>query len=216
MGVRSYSKIHSMGMTNRDDVHLARLRDHFARYGAMPSYGEMKEVLGFRSKSPAQKLATRLKQRGLLDTAPGGKLVPKGDFFARPLVMGSVRAGAPDAPEGVADADPVTLDRYLIEQPSTTVLVRIKGDSMQDAGMLEGDLAVVHRGIEARAGDIVVAIVDEAFTVKELKYERGQPLLVPHNRKYPVVRPSRTLEIYGVVIGLVRRLQRSRATKAEF
>jgi SOS-response transcriptional repressor LexA len=204
-----------MGMTNGDDVHLAKLQDHYARHRAMPSYGEMKDVLGFGSKAPAHKLAARLKELGILQDAPGGKLAPTRKFFARNLVRTPVRAGVPDTAETEVDADLVALDQYLIDHPSDTVLVRIKGDSMQDAGILEGDLAVVRRGAQPQAGDFVVAAADDGFAVKELKYDRGQAILVPHNSEYPILRPTRSLEIYGVVTGIVRRYGRVRSVKAE-
>ena len=104
-----------------------------------------------------------------------------------------------------APADALTLDDYLIERPSQTVLVRVKGDSMQDAGILDGDLAVVEKRTTARRGDIVVAIVDNQFTLKRLDLERGRFILRPENKAYSVIRPEGALEIFGVMVGLVRK-----------
>ena len=116
-----------------------------------------------------------------------------------------MRAGLPDA---VADDEPdaVTLDDYLIERPSQTVLVRVKGDSMMDAGIFEGDLVVVEKRAAAQRGDIVVAIVDNQFTLKRLELEDGRFVLKPENKAYPVIRPEGALEIFGVMVGLVRKL----------
>jgi repressor LexA len=84
-------------------------------------------------------------------------------------------------------------------------MIPVKGDSMCDAGINDGDIAVVERGGAARKGDFVVAIVDNEFTLKELGLERDKFILKPHNKAYPVIRPKGSLEIFGVMVGLVRR-----------
>jgi len=85
------------------------------------------------------------------------------------------------------------------------VLVRVKGDSMSDAGIFDGDLVVVEKRSTARRGEIVIAIVDNQFTLKRLDLERGQFILRPENKAYPVIRPEGALEIFGVMVGLVRK-----------
>ena len=79
---------------------------------------------------------------------------------------------------------------------------------MFDAGILEGDLVVLERQHAANAGDIVVAIVDDEFTIKYLDRERDGFVLRPANKAYPVIRPKGQLEIFGVMVGLVRRMGR--------
>lgn len=69
---------------------------------------------------------------------------------------------------------------------------------------VDGDIAVVERGLAARKGDFVVAMVDNEFTLKELGYEQGKPVLRPHNRAYPTIRPTTDLEIVGVVVAQFR------------
>ena len=149
-------------------------------------------------------LVARLKLAGFVESTPDRRLAPTGRFFARPLADAPVHAGLPD-PIDDAPADALTLDDYLIERPSQTVLVRVKGDSMQDAGILDGDLAVVEKRTTARRGDIVVAIVDNQFTLKRLDLERGRFILRPENKAYSVIRPEGALEIFGVMVGLVRK-----------
>ncbi|MCZ8112977.1 MAG: hypothetical protein O9321_19165 [Rubrivivax sp.] len=83
-----------MAPTNLDDRHLARLRDHYARHGALPSYAGIGQVVGFKAKNAAVKLAARLTDAGFLKTAPGGKLAPTSRFFERPLFDSPVPAGA--------------------------------------------------------------------------------------------------------------------------
>jgi len=98
----------------------------------------------------------------------------------------------------------MTLDSFLIKRPSKTVLMKIKGDSMRDAGILDGDLAIVERTTQAQDGQIVVAIVDGAYTLKELRYEDKRPVLMPHNPDHKPIRPQSDLEIYGIFRGLAR------------
>ncbi|MBG6082438.1 LexA family protein [Rubrivivax gelatinosus] len=196
-----------MAQPNTDASHLSRLRDHYAKHGVLPSYARMSEVLGFRAKNAAVKLAERLSLAGYLRSAPGGKLVPTARFFELPLIDTPVRAGLPEAIEGQAAAEFVTIESYLIESPSSTVLVPVRGDSMKDAGIFSGDIAIVDRALAPSSGAFVVALVDGEFTVKELRYQGAIPILAPHNAEYQPIRPSGELEVFGVVRGIVRKLK---------
>ena len=128
-------------------------------------------MVGFKAKNAAVKLASRLTVAGYLRPAPGGKLAPTPRFFAIPLFDSRVQAGLAESVAGEEAGELVTIDSYLIAVPSKTVLLRVKGDSMRDAGVLDGDLAVVERSQSASAGEFVVAVVDGDFTLKELGYE---------------------------------------------
>ena len=156
------------------------------------------------SRSAVAKVLNRLRAAGFLGRTPDARWVPTAHFFERPLAAFRVPAGAPDT---VSDAgiEAFALDAYLIEKPSHTTLVPVKGDSMIDAGIFSGDIAVVEQRVAAKSGDIVVAIVDNEFTIKTLDMERGKYLLRPANRAYPVIRPRGQLELFGVVVGLIRK-----------
>jgi SOS regulatory protein LexA len=190
---------------SNDRSYLALLQDYYARHRALPSYASIGELLGLRSKSSVAALVARLKLAGFIDSTPDRRLAPTRRFFERALASEPVHAGLPN-PVADAPADALTIDDYLIERPSQTVLVRVKGDSMQDAGILDGDLVVVEKTAAAKRGDIVIAIVDSQFTLKRLDLERGRFVLRPENKAYPVIRPEGTLEIFGVMVGLVRKL----------
>ena len=82
---------------------------------------------------------------------------------------------------------------------------------MRNAGILDGDIAVVEHGLAARKGDFVVAMVDNEFTLKELGYEQGKPVLRPHNPAYRTIRPKEDLEIFGVVVAQFRRYATKKA-----
>ena len=189
---------------SNDRSYVAALQDYYARHRALPSYASIGSLLGLRSKSSVAALVARLKFAGLLESTPDRRLAPTRRFFERPLADASVPAGLPSVIDDAA-SDALTIDDYLIERPSQTVLVRVKGDSMIDAGIFDGDLAVVEKRSSARRGDIVVAIVDNQFTLKRLDLERGRFMLRPENKAYPVIRPEGALEIFGVMVGLVRK-----------
>ncbi len=188
-----------------DRSYLSLLQDYYAQHRALPSYSSIGHLLGLRSKSSVAALVARLKLAGLLESTPDKRLAPTKRFFARPLAAQPVRAGLPEAAED-ADAEALTIDDYLIERPSETVLIRVKGDSMVDAGILEGDLVVVEKRHDARRGEIVVAIVDNQFTLKRLDVERGEFILRAENKAYAPIRPEGALEIFGVMVGLVRKV----------
>jgi repressor LexA len=190
---------------SNDRSYLARLQDYYAAHRALPSYASIGSLLGLRSKSSVAALVARLKLAGFVESTPDRRLAPTRRFFARPLAANPVRAGLPEAADD-SEADALTIDDYLIERPSDTVLIRVKGDSMIDAGILEGDLVVVEKRHDARKGEIVVAIVDNQFTLKRLDVDRGEFILRAENKGYAPIRPEGALEIFGVMVGLVRKI----------
>lgn len=194
----------AMTEPSKDTEYLGLLQDYYAAWHSLPSYNRLCEVLGLASRSAVAKVLNRLRSAGFLARTPDAMWVPTAHFFERPLAGFRVPAGAPDtAGEGGVEA--FAVDAYLIPKPSHTTLVPVKGDSMIDAGIFPGDIAVVEQRVAAKSGDIVVAIVDNEFTIKTLGMERGKYLLRPANRAYPVIRPRGQLELYGVVVGLIRK-----------
>ena len=193
-----------MPTPNRDTEHLAKLRDYYAETRRIPTQQRIADLVGF-SKAAARKLLERLEAEGFIARTPDDDAwIPAKRFFERLLAGSAVRAGAPEMIDG-GSGEPFLVDEYLVRQPSRTVMVPIKGESMIDAGIHDGDVAVIERGRPAAQGDFVIAIVDNEFTLKELGMERGRFILKPHNPAYPVIRPKGELEIFGVMVGLVRR-----------
>ena len=189
-----------------DHEHLATLQGYYAEHRVLPSYARLMSLLGFASKSAVKKVLERLEGGGMLERTPDGDWAPSERFFDRAIATQPVPAGTPIS----ADSDvheQITIDRFLIQQPAKTVLIRVKGDSMVDAGIHDGDLAVVERKTEATQGDIVVAVVDDQFTLKTLARDKDGYHLLPANPNYPVIRPNGKLEIFGVLVGLVRKYQ---------
>jgi repressor LexA len=193
-----------MAPPNRDPEHLARLQDYYAQNRRIPSMKRIAELMGFASKAASSGLMSRLADAGFVERAPDDDAwIPANAFFARP-VIDSVRAGLPQAANDPRQ-ESIGIDNYLIAKPSRTVLLVVKGDSMIEAGLFEGDHIVVDRGAAARNNDIVVAIVDNEFTVKYLAQDKLGFYLKPGNPAYPMIRPQGQLEIYGVVVGSFRK-----------
>jgi repressor LexA len=189
---------------NHDRQHLSRLQDYYARHRTWPSYSRLGAILGLQAKSAVAKLLHRLEEQGYIARSPDDTWSPTDQFFARPLADLSVRAGLP---EGLSDGSeqPLLIDSLLIKTPSRTLLLPVRGDSMRDAGIHEGDLVVVERCHSAAPGSLVVAAVDGAFTLKTLiRDEQGWALQAAHP-DYPLIRPRQELTLFGVVTGLIRR-----------
>lgn len=193
-----------MARPNNDQAHLRKLRDLYARVGFIPSYSEIASALGFSAKNAAFKLSQRLIESGHLTKSSSGRLAPGAGFFTVELSEDEVRAGfgADGAGTGLMQAQ--ALEHLVNAKPSRTVLVRVRGESMVDAGILSGDVAVVETGRQAAHGDIVVAQIDGAITIKELRLERGRPQLVERAQSARRMQPKHSLNVIGVVRGIVR------------
>lgn len=189
-----------------DQAYLAKLRTYWKKHQAFPAMGKLTEVVGLSSTSSVFALIRRLTEAGFLERVEG-RIAPTRRFFARPL-LGRVRAGQPE-PASQEQPEVLTIDDYLIDDPNRTALVTVRGDSMKDVGLLDGDLVVVETNAPTKPGDIVVAVVDGGVTVKTLRLDRkGQFYLEPANTVFQPIRPQGSLEIVGVVIGSFRRHRR--------
>ena len=197
-----------MRYPQRDDLHLAKLRRYYQRYKALPSVSRIAEIVGLKSSGSTFQMLGRLIEEGFVQRTPDRRLAPGKRFFERQVVS-SVKAGRPQEASQQAP-ESVSIDAYLVEHPSRTVLLTVKGDSMIDAGLMPGDTIIVVKGGPAKAGDIVVAIVDNEFTVKYLDFDkkRNAFFLRAGNIAYAPIRPKDELEIYGVVVGSFRKYKR--------
>jgi len=188
---------------NRDAEHLDKLKDYYACHKVLPSYAGIAEFLGMSSRASVQQLITRLKENRFLDASIPRRLVPTSKFLERSLV-GSAPAGFP-SPADEALGDAISIDNYLVEHPSSTVLVEVKGDSMKDAAINTGDILIVKRESRPRVDRIIVAIVDGDFTIKYLRKDAEGYFLEPANSAYPIIRPTTDLNMFGVVVGQFRK-----------
>lgn len=190
-------------MAATDTQHLEKLRTYWKQHRAFPSMAKLCEVVGLSSTASVFDLVTRLNDAGYVQRVEG-RIAPSSRFFGRPL-LGKVRAGLPQPREDEDEFEVLTLDDYLVPDPNRTFLARVKGDSMRDAALVDGDLVVVQKNCPTKAGDIVVAVVDDQVTVKYLRQEPGGRFyLQAANPEYADIFPDGELEVLGVVVGQCR------------
>ena len=201
-------------LTARQQQILDWIRRHLETTGMPPTRAEIAAGLGFRTASSAEDHLRALARKGALELTPGASRgmrltdMPELPGTGLPLV-GRVAAGNPILAAEHIETH-VQLDPSLFT-PRADYLLRVRGQSMRDAGILDGDLLAVHRTADARSGQIVVARLPgrggDEVTVKRLKRRGGQLLLVAENPDFEpiVVDPKKApLMIEGVAVGLVR------------
>lgn len=181
---------------------VKRLRSFYKKYHRLPSYTEMLKIFGFSSKNAVFKWVKKLVEGGFLKKEKR-KLVPTSYFFALPL-LGQVKAGFPILAE--ENRQYLSLEEYLIEDPNSSFLLRISGDSLIGLGIFDGDLVIIERKRQANVGDIVLAQIDNEWTLKILKKSGGRYYLDSANKKYPPFFPKEELKIFGVVRAVIRKL----------
>ena len=183
--------------------YAGRLERFYEDARRMPTYSEMLSLFGLRSKNAVFKRIARLVDAGLVRKDGGGRILPA--HLRRPArLLGFVQAGFP-SPAEEETQDLVSLDEYLISNPESTFLLKVEGDSMLGAGINPGDLVLVQRDLSPRPGDIVIARIDNEWTLKYFDTSKGKVTLRAANDKYPVLAPRQELMIGGIVIASVRK-----------
>jgi len=209
-----------MDLTKRQQEIFDFIRKYSARYGYPPTVRDIGKAVGLASSSTVHAHLANLEKIGLLrrdpskpraielldrvDRAVGGAVESALRGIVRPdslPLLGSVAAGAPMlAEENIEEYVSVP---ELAGGGDGQYLLRIRGDSMKDAGILEGDFVVVHSQDTAQDGDIVVALVGEEATVKRFFRESDHIRLQPENETMEPIR-SKEVKVLGRVVGLLR------------
>ncbi|MBI4225752.1 repressor LexA [Candidatus Roizmanbacteria bacterium] len=180
---------------------LARLKNFYKKHKRLPSYSEMLKLFNLSSKNAVFKIIQKLVESGLFKKE-NNKLAPTSKFFALPL-LGVVKAGFPILAE--ENRDYLTLDEYLIEDPQSSFLLKVSGDSLIGLGIFDGDIVIIERKRLATSGDIVLAQIDREWALKILKKDGIKAHLESANPKYPPFYPKQELQIFGVVKAVVRK-----------
>lgn len=122
-----------------------------------------------------------------------------------PFVEQGISAGFPSPADDFLDIS-IDLNKELIKNPDATYYARVKGTSMKDAGLEDGDLLIVDKSIEPQNGKIAVCYIDGEFTVKRLKVEKDCIYLVPANKDYPPIKVTEEnqLVIWGTVTTVIK------------
>lgn len=185
------------------DHRLASIKKFYRRHKRLPSYSEMLKLFGFSSKNAIFKIVQKWIEEGLLKKE-NKKLAPTKNFFALPI-LGIIKAGFPILAE--EDREYLSLDEYLIEDPQSSFLLKVSGDSLANIGIYEGDIVIIEKRKEASPGDVVLAQIDREWTLKILRKDRTHRItyLSAANPKYPPFYPKQELQIFGIVKAVIRK-----------
>ena len=194
-------------LTPRQAEILEVIRDHIAEHRRPPSQPELARALGLASTNGVFKHLAALEKKGAIELSPGlARGIRVKDEGGLPLV-GRVAAGSPImAIENMLGRYPVDPDLF---NPRADYLLQVRGLSMKDEGILDGDWLVVHRTNTARSGQIVVARIGDDVTVKRLKMRGHKAELIPANRDFQTLfldLHHDTLAIEGIAVGVIRNL----------
>lgn len=195
-------------LTERQSEILELIRTIIEETGFPPTRAEIAERLGFKSANAAEDHIKALAKKGAIEIVPGAS---RGIRLAQPEhsglpIVGQVAAGNPIlAQEHIEEYCPLPSEFF---SPSADYLLRVKGMSMKDAGILDGDLLAVHRTEQVRNGQIVVARIEDEVTVKRYFKTRKTVELLPENDEFePIVIDLKTTPLFieGLGVGVIRR-----------
>nr|WP_243717722.1 transcriptional repressor LexA [Actinomadura sp. KC345] len=219
--VTTYSDLDAFGdldasaLPPRQQRILAVIQDWVVRYGYAPSTRQIGDAVGLRSSSSVSRHLASLEEGGFLRRGSAMSRPVDTRVFLRPParessegpvtvpVVGHIAAGTPITAEEHAD-DTLMLPRELTGRGAVFGL-RVRGDSMTDAAICDGDIVVVRRQQEAHSGQIVAAMIDDEATVKVYRRRDGHVRLEPRNPAYDVIDGDEAV-VLGIVVSVVRNV----------
>lgn len=203
-------------LTEKQEAVLKFIEEYQMEYGKSPTLREMREYFGVSSDNSILKHLKALEEKGFLnkDDKPRGigllnsvkeKLNKAASSITLPI-LGTIPAGGPVFSEQYVDKW-MNVGEDIAKNTEDYFILRVRGNSMIDAGIFEGDLAIVNRNLSPKDGDIVIALVDNESTLKRLFRRDGQLYLKAENKDYADIYPKSELEIQGVVISIIRQIR---------
>lgn len=192
-------------LTRRQEEILSLIREWVATTGSPPTRAEIAQHFGFSSPNAAEQHLKGLAKKGVLDLVPGVSrgIQLKGETGLP--VVGRVAAGSPILAQEHIERH-VQIDSALFT-PRADYLLKVRGMSMKDIGILDGDLLAVHRSTEAQAGQVVVARIGDEVTVKRFTKRGHTVQLLPENPDFAPIEVDLTREelvIEGLAVGVIR------------
>ena len=200
-------------LTKRQKEILKLIARHIEKKEYPPTYQELADSLNIKSKFAILKHINALVAKGYLEKSSSArglriinsKFSPANKDTINIALIGRVAAGFPIlAQENVERYIPIP--RALIKSEGRYFALKVRGDSMVNAGIFEDDLVVVHSTNSARSKDIVVALINDEVTVKRLMTKSGKTFLKPENPDYQDIFPEGEWSIQGKVVGLIREI----------
>lgn len=199
----------------------------------MPSYSELCTIFSVSSKDTVHRIVQKLSQSNMIAIDATKRIIPleskaaavaftkkrsqssqSSELFQNlrsPLgipLLGLVEAGFPSPAEEDLSSETISLDDWIITKREASFMLRVKGDSMYDAGIRDGDMVIVERGSDPKPGDIVIARTHDGYTMKYLRKHSGKNsayYLEPANADFPIIEEADIIEFAAVVKGVVRR-----------
>lgn len=197
-------------LTRRQGEILALIKQYIAESGMPPTRMDIATTFGFRSPNAAEEHLRALERKGVIEMVPGAsrgiRLIEAEPEEPGLPIIGRVAAGHPVLAQenvlGYCEVEP----RFF--RPRADYFLQVKGLSMKDAGILEGDLLAVHKTHEAQRGQIVVARIGDEVTVKRFERKRNKILLLPENADFDPIevdQSSGDFSIEGLGVGVIRQ-----------
>ncbi len=199
-------------LTPRQNEILTLIKDHIEETGFPPTRAEIAQRLGFRSANAAEDHLKALARKGAIEITPGasrGIRIPASHHEPCPHsglpVIGQVAAGAPIlAQQHIETYHQIPAELF---HPRADYLLRVKGMSMKNIGIMDGDLLAVHKTNIAQNGQVVVARIDDEVTVKRFEKHDNIVILHAENEEYSPIRIDlrhQSLDIEGLSVGVIR------------
>jgi repressor LexA len=189
------------------------LIDQIKGKGIPPTLADVASHFGYKNRATVQQHLQAIEKKGYIRKSPklsrGIELTLEDKFFVPKPVLGEVAAGNPLTiyPDAI---DTIKLPT-IAKMPQDSFLLRVKGDSLKDAYIFSGDIVIVNPNLEAKNGQIVVAILDDAAVVKRFYKKRSEIELVSENPEYkPIVIDKKypLFKIVGIVVGIYRSMEK--------
>jgi SOS regulatory protein LexA len=180
-----------------------KIRAFFESHRRMPSYSEIMALTGYKSKNAVHYFVKKLIEARIIEKDSRGRLIP-GAALRGAKLLGLVEAGFPSAAEEEL-LDVMDFDEYLVPNKEASYILKVKGDSMIEAGIQPGDMVIVERRGSYKAGQIVIAMIDGEYTMKYLRKAGEKHFLEPANKKYKPIYPRENFRVEAVVTAVVRK-----------
>jgi repressor LexA len=195
---------------------LNYLIDQIKGKGIPPTLAEVADHFGYRNRATVQQHFSAIEKKGFIKKNPklsrGIELTLEDKFFVPKPILGEVAAGNPLTiyPDAIDTVELPTIARM----PKDSFLLRVKGDSLKDAYIFNGDIVIVNPNLEPKNGQIVAAILDDAAVVKRFYKKKNEIELVSENPEYkPIIIEKKYLsfKLVGIVVGVYRSMEKKKA-----
>lgn len=190
-------------LSEKQKIFFENLKKNYGKE-PLPSFEIIAKDFGFKHKNSVWQYFNKLKENDLIKEK-NGKFFINPEYFGAIMFTSSVRAGFATVAEDSIERRVSFDEMFHLDSPATFVF-NVSGDSMVNAGIFDGDKVIVKKTPCAKNGDIVLAFIDNGYTLKTYRQKDGKVWLQPENPEYPIIEPREVLTIFGIATGIVREL----------